>query len=402
MVTVPFNRPFAGRLAQEYVGQCLASGHHSGDGPWSNRVTEVLSPMVGGGRVFLTPSGTDALELSLMALGIGPGDEVIVPSFTFSSTATAVQRQGAVVRFADVDPRTLSMGLEEVRELLCSKTKAVIAVHYGGQSGDILQLSEYLASLGVALVEDAAHALGGSFRNIPFGSFGSLSCFSFHETKNLSCGEGGALVVNDERLAHRVEKIREKGTDRSSFFRGQVDKYTWVSPGSSFLLSDISAALLAASLEDWTETQDNRKRAWDAYNSRLTFFAKATRSQLPRNLENCQQPHHIYHVLAQSSEMRDSLLAHCRSRGIMAVSHYQPLADSAEGRRANQPHNDLCPVSTDVSERLLRLPLYSAITSADVESVVKVLNEWSAEIPAINVNDSLSIKGPSGDVAFGL
>lgn len=332
--------------------------------------------MVGGGRVFLTPSGTDALELSMMALGVGPGDEVIVPSFTFSSTATAVQRQGAVVRFADIDPITLSMGLDEVRSLLSHKTKAVIAVHYAGQSGDMDELCEYLSARGIALVEDAAHALGGKFRNKPFGSFGSLACFSFHETKNLSCGEGGALVVNDLRLESRVEQIREKGTDRSSFFRGQIDKYTWVSTGSSFLLSDISASLLSASLEDWNRTQDNRKIAWDAYSFGLKLFANRTGSELHRSLGECQQPYHIFYLLAQSSQQRDSLLAHCRERKIMAVSHYQPLADSAEGRRANFPHEDVCPISRDVSGRLLRLPLYSTISPEQTTRVIHVLDDW--------------------------
>ena len=207
MPAIPFNRPYAGRRAAANVEEALRSAHHSGDGPWCEQVAERLSPMVGGGRVFLTPSGTDALELACMALGLGPGDEVIVPSFTFSSTATAVQRTGATVRFADVDPVTLSMGAAQVADRVTTRTRAVIAVHYGGQSSSMAELSALCDAHGLTPVEDAAHALGGTHEGRAYGSFGALACLSFHETKNLSSGEGGALVVNDPRLHERVEQL---------------------------------------------------------------------------------------------------------------------------------------------------------------------------------------------------
>jgi dTDP-4-amino-4,6-dideoxygalactose transaminase len=375
---VPFNRPYSGRSAERFVVEALRSSHHSGDGPWSARVAEALSSMVGGGRVFLTPSGTDSLELACMAAGIGPGDEVIVPSFTFSSTATAPERQGAVVRFADVDPATLSLDLASVAALLNERTRAVIVVHYSGQTTDLSALSAMLEPRGITLIEDAAHALGGMWNGSSFGSFGALACFSFHETKNLSCGEGGALVVNDTALVETVEKLREKGTDRSRFFRGQVDKYTWVSPGSSFLLSDLLAAVLAAGLEDWDLTQATRMRAWTGYEAGLAGFARVQGFTVHPQVPGSRHPAHLFYLLAPSAEARDSLLAHCRAHDVLAVSHYQPLAESLEGRRANGGHDDFCPVTTDVSARLLRLPLFSSISDAEVAQVIQTVEAWPA------------------------
>ena len=376
MPFVPFNRPYVGRVGEKYVLEALQSNHHSGDGPWSALVSDRLSQMAGGGPVWLTPSGTDALELACMALGLGPGDEVIVPSFTFSSTATAPERQGATVRFADVDPVTLSLDAATVAPRLTDRTRAVIAVHYGGQASDLTQLTDLLDARGIALVEDAAHALGGAQGGRPFGSFGALACLSFHETKNLSCGEGGALVVNDAPLTDAVEQIREKGTDRSKFFRGQVDKYTWVSPGSSFLLSDILAAMLAGGLEDWSQTQASRHRAWRAYATDLADFARTRGFTLHPLITGNGHPAHLYYLLAPTAEDRDSLLAHCRANDVLAVSHYQPLAESLEGRRASAPHGDVCPVATDASARLLRLPLFAGISDDEVQRVLEVVHSW--------------------------
>ncbi len=359
------------------MSEALRSAHHSGDGPWTRRVTDALCEMTGGGRAFLTPSGTDSLELACMAIGIGPGDEVIVPSFTFSSTATAVERTGATVRFADVDPITLNLDASRVLERITDRTKAVITVHYGGQAGDLAELQQLLSARGIALVEDAAHALGGTWTGAPFGSFGALSCFSFHETKNLSCGEGGALVVNDPALEDAVEKIREKGTDRSQFFRGQVDKYTWVSPGSSFLLSDILAAVLAAGLDDWATTQATRQSAWQAYETRLAAFAQANDFDVHPRLAGNEHPAHLFYLMAPTATARDAMLAHCRANEVLAVSHYQPLAESLEGRRASRPYRDDCPVSADVSARLLRLPLFSAIREDEVDRVVETIEAWT-------------------------
>ena len=373
MVSIPFNRPYAGRSAESFIGEALRSAHHSGDGTWAARVTTSLADMTGGGRVFLTPSGTDALELACMTAGIGPGDEVIVPSFTFSSTATAPQRQGAVVRFADIDPISLGLDPAGVAALVNDRTAAIITVHYAGQATNIEGLRALAASNGLVLIEDAAHALGGSVGGEPFGSFGQLACLSFHETKNLSCGEGGAIVVNDPDLVETVEKMREKGTDRSRFFRGQVDKYTWVSPGSSFLLGEVPAAMLAAGLEDWELTQAARQAAWERYASGLSGFAQRTGWALHPGLTGNAHPAHLFYLLAPSGAERDAMLVHCRANDVLAVSHYQPLAESEEGLRASAPYVDHCPVSTDVSCRLLRLPLFGSITSDEVDQVIATL-----------------------------
>ena len=269
---------------------------------------------------------------------------------------------------------SLCIAPESVRSLLSARTKAVITVHYGGQASDVAALRELLEPRGITLIEDAAHALGGSWHGAPFGSFGALACLSFHETKNLSCGEGGAIVVNDPSLVETVEKLREKGTDRSRFFRGQVDKYTWVSPGSSFLLGEIPAAMLAAGVDDWPLTQAARHSAWDRYASGLVGFAERTGAVLHPRLPGNEHPAHLFYLLAPTPGERDRLLAHCRACDVLAVSHYQPLAESIEGRRANGPYRDECPVSTDVSARLLRLPLYGSITTDEVERVIATLD----------------------------
>jgi dTDP-4-amino-4,6-dideoxygalactose transaminase len=273
----------------------------------------------------------------------------------------------------------VSLGLDpvSVRALLTERTKAVITVHYGGQASNLAELRDMLEPRGITLIEDAAHALGGACYGTPFGSFGSLACLSFHETKNLSCGEGGAIVVNDPSLVEAVEKLREKGTDRSKFFRGQVDKYTWVSPGSSFLLGEVLAAMLAAGLEDWEATQTARHMAWSMYEASLTGFAARTAFTLHPRLEGNLHPAHLFYLLAPDAQARDALLAHCLASDVLAVSHYQPLAESHEGRRANTPYRDECPVSTYVSSRLLRLPLFSSITSAEVDHVVETLEAWA-------------------------
>lgn len=375
-MTVPFNRPYTGANAVAYLAEALSSSHHSGDGPWTHSVSAQLSDMLGSSRVFATPSGTDALELAAMAAGIEPGDEVIVPSFTFSSAATASERQGATLRFADIREDTLGLDISTIDHLVTPRTRSIVAVHYAGQAADLEQLVEYCEQRGITLIEDAAHSLGAEWNDRPLGTFGTFGCFSFHETKNLSCGEGGALAVNDSRLVESVEIMREKGTNRSRFFRGQVDKYTWVSPGSSFLLSDLLAAMLAAGLDDWDITQATRRHTWQRYQTELRSFCAEHGFTQPTEIPKNTNPHHIYYLLAPIGSDRDALLAHCRANGVLAVSHYQPLATSEEGRRAARGFSDPCPVSESVAERLIRLPLFSSITDTEVNRVIDVVRAW--------------------------
>jgi dTDP-4-amino-4,6-dideoxygalactose transaminase len=311
-----------------------------------------------------------------MSLGLTANAEVVVPSFTFTSVATAPLRQGASLRFADVEPDTLGLSVRTLEPVITDRTKAVIAVHYAGQAQGLEELRAFCDEHGIALIEDAAHSLGASLDGRPLGTFGSLASLSFHETKNLSCGEGGALIINDPDLLTPAEIIREKGTDRSQFFRGLVDKYTWVSPGSSFLLSDLLAAVLSAGLDDWEFTQGNRRRAWERYDAELEDFRNLHGFSGPPSLPGNQIPWHMYYMLAPTEEARDSLLAHCKANDVLAVFHYQSLSQTPQGRRLN-PDSAATPVSDDTARRLLRLPLFSAITDAEVDRVLEVVRAWS-------------------------
>lgn len=374
-LSIPFNRPYEARRAGANVAEALASGHHSGDGPWSRAVASQIREMTNSLGVLLTPSGTDALELACMTLGLTTGDEVVVPSFTFSSVATAPLRQGSSLRFADVEGDTLGLSVRTIEPVVTDRTKAVIAVHYAGQAQGLEELRAFCDARDIALIEDAAHSLGASLNGRPLGTFGSLASLSFHETKNLSCGEGGALIVNDSTLLAPAEIIREKGTDRSQFFRGLVDKYTWVCPGSSFLLSDLLAAVLAAGLDDWEITQANRRSAWERYDVELAEFQDLHGFTGPPALPGNQIPWHMYYMLAPTEEERDSLLAHCKRNDVLAVFHYQSLARTPQGQRLNAANNPT-PVSDDVARRLLRLPLFSAINKNEADRVVEVIASW--------------------------
>lgn len=374
---MPFNRPYAGRTALAVVGEALSSGHHSGDGPWTRRATASLRALLPGASLLLTPSGTDALELACMALDLGIGDEVVVPSFTFSSVATAPLRQGATLRFADVESDSLGLSVRTVEPVVTERTRAVIAVHYAGQAQGLTELRSFCDSRDITLIEDAAHSLGASLDGRPLGTFGTVASLSFHETKNLSCGEGGALIINDPDLVTVAEIIREKGTDRSQFFRGLVDKYTWVSPGSSFLLSDLLAAVLLAGLDDWSITQTNRQHAWERYDKELEAFRSVNGFSGPPDLPGNQIPWHMYYMLAPTQEARDSLLAHCKSHDVLAVFHYQSLSQTPQGRRLNVG-DDRTPVSDDVARRLLRLPLFSSMTDLEVNRVIEVVTSWQS------------------------
>ena len=374
---MPFNRPYSGRTALAGVGEALSSGHHSGDGPWTRRATASLRALLPGASLLLTPSGTDALELACMALDLGTEDEVVVPSFTFTSVATAPLRQGATLRFADVESDSLGLSVRTVEPVVTERTRAVIAVHYAGQAQGLTELRSFCDSRDITLIEDAAHSLGASLEGRPLGTFGSVASLSFHETKNLSCGEGGALIINDPNLVTIAEIIREKGTDRSQFFRGLVDKYTWVSPGSSFLLSDLLAAVLVAGLDDWSITQSNRQHAWERYDNELEEFRSVNGFSGPPDLPGNQIPWHMYYMLAPTQEARDSLLAHCKSHDVLAVFHYQSLSQTPQGQRLNVG-DDRTPVSDDVARRLLRLPLFSSMTDLEVNRVIEVVTSWQS------------------------
>jgi dTDP-4-amino-4,6-dideoxygalactose transaminase len=372
---IPFNRPYTCGKEIEYIQQALANGHISGDGPFSKRCHSLLAEITGARRALLTTSCTDALEMSALLLGIQPGDEVIVPSFTFVSTANAFALHGARIVFCDIRPDTLNLDEKLLDACITPRTRAIVAVHYAGVGCEMPAILERAESGGITVVEDNAHGLFGSYRGRSLGTFGALSSLSFHETKNISCGEGGALVINDARYIERAEILREKGTDRSRFFRGQVDKYTWVDVGSSFLPSEILAAFLLAQLEARADIQARRGRIWHRYRDELAIWAQSHSVSLPHVPPECEQPFHMFYLLLPTPESRDALIARLKARGILAVFHYVPLHISGMGRKHGGREGQ-CPVTEDISARLVRLPFFNGLSEADQSRVIGEILEF--------------------------
>lgn len=321
---------------------------------------------------MLTTSCTDALEMCALLLELDPGDEVIIPSFTFVSTANAFAMHGARIVFADICPDTLNLSAEDVEAKISSRTRAVVPVHYGGVGCDMDSIVEIAKRHDVTVIEDNAHGLLGRYGGRPLGSFGALATQSFHETKNFSCGEGGALVVNDESLAARAEILRDKGTDRARFFRGEVDKYSWVDVGSSFLPSDLLAAFLYGQLEQRESIQAHRRGVWLAYQEGLAEWAEVNGVLMPVVPEDCEPSYHLFHLLLPSATDRDGLIEHLKQQGILAVFHYQPLHLSKMGRQHGGGEGDH-PVTEDVSQRVVRLPFYNSLTTADQQRVIEAV-----------------------------
>jgi dTDP-4-amino-4,6-dideoxygalactose transaminase len=374
---IPFNRPgFEGR-EREYMAGALDAGHISGNGSFTKRAEAELERILGVPRVLLTTSCTDALEMSALLLEVGPGDEVVMPSFTFVSTANAFVLRGAKPVFIDVREDTLNMDESLLAELVNERTKAVVPVHYGGVGCEMDAILEAIEGTGAAVVEDNAHGLFGRYRGRLLGTFGRLATQSFHETKNITCGEGGALVINDESLVERAEVVREKGTNRARFLRGHVDKYTWTDLGSSFLPSDLLAAILCAQLEEKDSIQERRKTIWDHYREALSGWARRHDVRLPAVPEHDEQPYHLFYLLLPTGEARDRLIAHLRQRRILAVFHYVPLHLSPMGMRFGGREGD-CPVTESVSLRLVRLPFYNQLTRSDQDRVIEAVTDFNA------------------------
>ena len=371
---VPFNRPSLAGRELEYIADAVARSHLSGDGWYTRRCHEALQEILGAPRVFLTTSCTHALELAALLLEVGPGDEVILPAFTFVSTANAFVLRGAKPVFADIRPDTLNIDETDVERKVTPRTRAVVPVHYAGVGCEMDALQEIAGRCGAAIVEDNAHGLFGAYRGRPLGTFGVLSTLSFHETKNVTCGEGGALVVNDPALFERAEILREKGTNRSRFFRGEVDKYTWVDVGSSYLPSDILAGFLFAQLERSAETQRRRGELWATYAAGLAGWAAAQGVRLPVVPPHCRQAYHLFYLLFPSLAEREEFSARLRQAGVYSTFHYLPLHLSEMGRRFGGRPGD-CPVTESVSDRLLRLPLFNSLSDAEQARVIEVILE---------------------------
>jgi dTDP-4-amino-4,6-dideoxygalactose transaminase len=375
MVTIPFNRSSLRGRELEYIFQTVTIGQIAGDQTFSKKCRALLEQTLDVKRALLTTSCTHALEMAALLLDLQPGDEVMVPSFTFVSTANAFVLRGARPVFCDVRPDTLNLDEAKLEALITPRTKAIVPVHYAGVGCELDAILEIARRHGVAVVEDNAHGLFGKYKGRWLGTFGCLATQSFHETKNITCGEGGALLINDPRFIERAEIIREKGTNRSKFFRGQVDKYTWVDIGSSYVMSDVLAAFLFGQLEVWQTIQARRKRIWEYYDQHLRNWAEDHGIQCPVVPPHCEQAYHMYYVLMPSLEARQGLIEHLKARGILAVFHYLPLHLSEYARRWDGKLGD-CPVTETVSDRLLRLPFYNALEEEAQARVVEAVREF--------------------------
>ena len=373
---VPFNRPGLVGNELRYIQESVDSGRISGDGIFTEKCRRLLEELLGARQVLLTTSCTTALELAALLLDLGPGDEVIMPSFTFVSTANAVVLRGARPVFADIRPDTLNLDELVLPAIVTPRTRAILPVHYAGVGCEMDAILAVARQHGLEVIEDNAHGLFGAYRGRPLGSLGGLAAQSFHETKNISCGEGGALVINDERYAERAEILREKGTNRSRMFRGLVDKYTWVDVGSSALPSDILAAFLYAQLEARDSIQAKRSRIWERYARELLSWARGLGIRLPSVPEHCKQPYHLFFIVTASLDQRTRLIAHLKQRGILAVFHYLPLHLSEMGQRLGGKPGD-CPVTEDLSDRVLRLPLYNDLGETEQAYVIESLHAFA-------------------------
>jgi dTDP-4-amino-4,6-dideoxygalactose transaminase len=366
---IPFNRPCLAGNEYKYIAEAIANGHASGDGPFTRKCHELLEQELGVQRVLLTTSCTHALEMAALLLDCGPEDEVIVPSFTFVSTANAFALRGTRLVFADIRPDTLNLDESRLESLITPRTKAIVVVHYAGVSCEMDSILAIASRHGVRVVEDNAHGLFARYRGEYTGTFGCLSTQSFHETKNFTCGEGGALIINDAELLERALVIREKGTNRSRFFRGEVDKYTWVDLGSSYLPSDLLAAFLYAQLEARATIQEKRRRVWNRYYGSLADWAESNDVKLPVIPPECEQANHMFYILLPSVEHRNSLISHLKAQSILSVFHYTPLHLSEAGLKFAAGPSD-CPVTEEISERLLRLPFYNDLTESEQDQVI--------------------------------
>ena len=369
---IPFNKPTYLGHETDYIKDSLANWHVSGDGEYSKKCHAFLEARLGVPKALLTTSCTHALEMAALLLDIQPGDEIIIPSFTFVSTVNAFVLRGAKPVFADIRPDTLNLDESRLADLITERTRAIVLVHYAGVACEMDAIMALAKQHGIAVVEDNAHALFARYKGRYLGTFGELATQSFHETKNFTCGEGGALLINNPAMIERAEIIREKGTNRSRFFRGQIDKYTWVDLGSSYLPSDMLAAYLWAQFEQAPAIQKRRREIWDYYQAHLPQWAGQHGVQLPAVPEYVEQSYHMYYLLLPSLKLRTALIKHLKARGILSVFHYLPLHLSDMGKRFGGQAGD-CPVTEEVSDRLLRLPFFHALTQAEQDEVLAAL-----------------------------
>ena len=371
---IPFNRAALVGNEWKYLAEAVRMGHISGDGFYTLRCHDFLERELGVRKALLTTSCTHALELAALLLDLKEGDEVVMPAFTFVSIANAFVLRGARPVFADIRPDTLNLDEKKLPNLITRNTRAIVPVHYAGVGCEMDRILEVARKQNLAVIEDNAHGLFGKYRGRFLGTFGCLATQSFHETKNVTCGEGGALLINDERYIERAEIIRQKGTDRTRFLRGEVDKYSWIDVGSSYLPSDILAAFLLAQLEARERIQAVRQRIWERYYDELTDWADGNGVRLPVVPADCNQAYHLFYLLLPSLQERQRFIAHLKERAILSVFHYVPLHTSAMGRRYGGVLGD-CPVAEMVGDRLVRLPFYNELSETEQSRVIDAIHE---------------------------
>ena len=372
---IPFNKPTHVGGELEYIQEALHSPRLAGDGDFTRRSHALLEQTMGVPKALLTTSCTHALEMAALLLELKEGDEVIVPSFTFVSSINAFALRGAKPVFADVRPDTLNLDESKLEALITPRTRVIVVVHYAGVGCEMEAIMEIANRHGIPVVEDNAHALYGTYKGRKLGTFGVMAAQSFHDTKNFTSGEGGALLINEEKYFEDAEILREKGTNRSRFFRGQVDKYTWVSVGSSYLPSEILAAHLLAQLEKRDEIQSARQKIWETYYRELGDWAEENHVQMPFVPAHCEQTYHMFYMLFPSLEARTAAIAHLKERGIQAVFHYLPLHLSPMGEKFGGKPGD-CPVTERITDQLLRLPFYTNMTEEEQKTVIAALKEF--------------------------
>lgn len=378
MYKIPFNRADIGSRDLALLGESISAGHISGNGLFTKQAEAEISKVLGSHKTLLTTSCTHSLEMSALLLNLKVGDEVIVPAFTFVSTASAFMLYGARPVFVDVQNDTLNIDPEAVESAITDRTRAICLVHYGGVACEMEKLCEIAKRHNLLLIEDNAHGLFAKYKNKYLGTFGSLATQSFHETKNITCGEGGALVVNDPQLVDRAEILREKGTDRTKFLRGQVDKYTWVDVGSSWVISDLLAAILCGQLERADDIYAKRMHIWNRYKVELARWAEHNNVITPIVPDGCEHTGHVFFLRLATADSRDQFISHLRDHGILAVFHYQPLHLSTVGRTLGGREGQF-PVTEKAGDCLVRLPLFNTLTDTEQSFVIETIHMFSVK-----------------------
>jgi len=376
---IPFNKPFIGGKELHYMAQAVASGKIASEGHFTQSCARLLEAEFGIPKVLMTPSCTAALEIAAMLCDLRPGDEVILPSYTFVSTANAVARLGARPVFVEIRRDTLNIDEELIETAITARTKAIFPVHYAGVGCEMDRIMQIAAQHRLVVVEDAAQGVNAFYKGRPLGSIGHLAAYSFHETKNYVCGEGGALCINAPQFVERAEILREKGTNRSRFLRGMVDKYTWVDVGSSYVPSEVNCAFLYAQLELLESIAERRREVFDVFHRHLSRLQRLGLAQLPNTPAHCQSNYHMFYMLLPDAEKRDALISHLRQHGIAAPFHYVPLHTSPVGSRYGYRAGDL-PVTEDLSGRLVRLPLYCDLTEAEQMEIVSRIESFASSV----------------------